>query len=428
MGFWDTAGRIGEGILTHGASEIPGFNNFIFGGDATKGIDTKPQNYDKVTSQLGQIAASAQGRAAPQAQAYQMGPAVQLAGGPQDQARQGQMGVANRLGAIASGQQAGAGELAVNRQVGQAAAQQVAAARMARGANAALAARGAARNMADIGLGGAGAAAQAQMQDQQNANAQLGSVYDSMRGQDIGFAGQNAQLGQQALLQQAAMGQQTALANLQAQLAQRGMNDQQQIAAMGQMLGWDQAKINAELAKAGIAATDKGILPGLLSAGGAIGAAAASDERLKTGVRDGSDAARKALAGMRAVTFDYRDPEKHGAGNQLGIIAQDLEKAGLGHAVIDTPEGKMVHGAKLATAIAAMLPGLDQRLSALEANGTPISPADAARKQLLARQAQEAALAREAAGPPLLSPAPTGRAAWYTAPDAWAGNADMGGQ
>jgi endoglucanase Acf2 len=85
-------------------------------------------------------------------------------------------------------------------------------------------------------LAAAGQAAAAQMQDQQAANAQLGSIYGQMYGQDANVAQQNAQLGQQM-----------SLANLQAELAQRGMNDQQQLAALSQMLGWDQAQVAARL-------------------------------------------------------------------------------------------------------------------------------------------------------------------------------------
>lgn len=244
--------------------------------NAADTIDPKPQNYDRATTQLGQIAQGAGSRAAPQAQATQLGSAWQLAGGPQDQARAGMMGVANRLGAVASGAAPGAGELAVNRQVSEATAAQQALGRTARGAGAALALRNAARNTADIGLAGAGQAAQAQMQDQAAANQQLGALYGGMRGQDIDLASQNAQLGQQAMIEQARLGHGTALANLQAQLAQTGMNDAQQIAALGQMLGWDQATINAQIQRAAIDVGDKGILPGLLQTGGQIGAAYAT--------------------------------------------------------------------------------------------------------------------------------------------------------
>lgn len=101
--------------------------------------------------------------------------------------------------------------------------------------------------------------------------------------------------------------------------------------------------------------------------GGAImaGLAAFSDRRLKTDVRDGTGAAASALKGLSAHSFKYKD-EALGRGQRVGVMAQDLEKAGLGHAVVNTPRGKMVHGAQLATSLAAMMPGLDARLRKLE--------------------------------------------------------------
>lgn len=228
---------------------IHGAHNWFVGGDATKGINTQLGGYDQAQQQLGQIG-SAQ---APTVQGAQLDPR-QLS-----QSRAGAYGVANRLGNIATGQQAGAGELAVNRQLGQATAQQTAAARMAHGANAALAYRNAQRNQADLGLQGAGMAAQAQMQDQAAANQQLGQMYGQLYGQDVAVAGQNANLGQQA-----------SLANQQAALQSRAL----QIQALGQQLGWSQAQIDEQLKRAGINAADKGILSGMLSGGGAIAAAA----------------------------------------------------------------------------------------------------------------------------------------------------------
>lgn len=229
------------------------------GGQAGNGIDTNSQVAQDATKQLGQLASSSQSRAAPTAQA------AQLATGYIDQSRGGLMSTANRLGSIATGNTAGAGEIAVNRGVSAANAAQVSAARNVRGANAALAYRNAARNSADIGLAGAGQAAAAQMQDQQAANAQLGQIYGNMYGQDTAVAGQNAQLQQQA-----------ALANQDAALRQRALNDALAIQARGQQLGWDQARINAEIQKAQINSQDKGLLGSALQIGGQIGAAYAT--------------------------------------------------------------------------------------------------------------------------------------------------------
>ena len=95
-------------------------------------------------------------------------------------------------------------------------------------------------------------------------------------------------------------------------------------------------------------------------------ALAASDRRLKTDVKDGDAGAGKMLDALRAVTYRYKDGERHGKGERTGIMAQDLERGGLKHAVVDTPGGKMVHGAHLATANTAMIAALHRRLRKLE--------------------------------------------------------------
>lgn len=95
------------------------------------------------------------------------------------------------------------------------------------------------------------------------------------------------------------------------------------------------------------------------------GGAAASDRRLKTSIRDADADMAKAATKIPAFAFRYKN-ERYGAGEQKGVMAQDLEKVGLGHAVVDTPRGKMVHGAKLATSNTAMIGALARRLAKLE--------------------------------------------------------------
>lgn len=99
---------------------------------------------------------------------------------------------------------------------------------------------------------------------------------------------------------------------------------------------------------------------------GGLGAAAKfSDERLKEDIDDGDVDASKALKGLRAYTYKYRD-KGLGKKRELGIMAQDLEKAGLKHTIIETPRGKAVHGAALSTANTAMLAALEKRVSKME--------------------------------------------------------------
>lgn len=206
------------------------------------------------------------------------------------------------------------------------AAQQAAAA-SARPANAAMAARTAAMTGGRMSAGLSGQQALAGIQERQAAQQALGQAILGARQQDMGVA-------------QGSRGQ---------ALQGYGMLE----SARGQRY-----------------AADMGVQPfgqTLLATGGELlGAAAASDRRLKTGIKDGDADADEFLKGLKAYKFSYKDA-KHGKGEQLGIMAQDLERSGLGRqAVIDTPGGKMVHGAKLATALAAATSTLDRRLSKLE--------------------------------------------------------------
>jgi hypothetical protein len=95
------------------------------------------------------------------------------------------------------------------------------------------------------------------------------------------------------------------------------------------------------------------------------GASVASDRDLKTDVEDATGKTSKMLDGLTAYEYRYKD-DRLGKGKQFGIMAQDLERAGLDHAVMDTPGGKVVHGAKLAASNTAMIAGLHKRIKALE--------------------------------------------------------------
>lgn len=170
-------------------------------------------------------------------------------------------------------------------------------------------------------------------------------------------------------------------------------------------------------------------------------AAIFSDRRLKTDVRSGDAAATQVASALPSAIFRYKD-QKNGGGDQLGVMAQDLQGVGLGQAVVDTPHGKMVNGAKLATANTAMIGALARRLSQVERSGPPTTtyaddPANetptpalmrrraAAYAQMMAqRQAAQYASVQTAPTPYTSGPA-AGRA-WRA--DADFGSADMGGQ
>lgn len=98
------------------------------------------------------------------------------------------------------------------------------------------------------------------------------------------------------------------------------------------------------------------------------GAAAVSDERAKTGVQPADGRARSILDGLKAYSYRYKNPAD-GAGPQVGVMAQDLERAGLGHAVKDTPSGKVVDAGKAATSSLALTAALAKRVAKLEGRG-----------------------------------------------------------
>lgn len=273
--------------------------------------------------------------------------AAQLAGGPQDQMRQMQLSQAQQLQGIAGGQQQGAGELAVQRQMQNALAGQQAMARM-RGAGG-LGYRDSARNSAAIGLNAAGMGQQAAMQDQMNAQGLLQNALAGARGQDIGLANSNAQLQQN----------------------QTQMNDQQYMALLQSLQGMDAQKLQAQMALYQQAAQKQGMLGPLLSAGGQIGAAAmmASDERLKTDIAEAGGEVDAMLDALKPYRYRYTD-ERFGRGERAGIMAQDLERSEAGRRIVtETTEGKMLDVNKALSATLAMNARLNERLRKLEGKG-----------------------------------------------------------
>lgn len=266
------------------------YNPFSWGKQSTDPTKAVLTDRDYIIGQVKDSIANTQNRQAPQAQNTTVAPVVtgqatQLATGAADQARAQQQQLIQQQMAIANGQQAGAGELAAQRQAVRAAAQQQAMAASQRGPNAALAARSAGRNVADIGAAAAGQAQQAALQDQANAMGQLGQLTTGMRGQDIDVAGQNAQLTQnmnlanlnaqnQQIFQQAGLNQATSLANMQARLQVMGLNDQASLAYLAQLYGVDQTEMAARLSQEATQFGQKGVFGDILAAGGTLGAAA----------------------------------------------------------------------------------------------------------------------------------------------------------
>lgn len=198
-------------------------------------------------------------------------------------------------------------------------AQQQSMAAGARPGNAAMAARQAAMNASRQGAGLAGQQAIAGIQERQQAQNSLQQMLMAQRQQEL-----SATLGSRG---QALQGYGT-----------------QYTGQMGQPTGMEKAM---DYAKTGASIY------------------AMSDKRIKHNIKDGTEDADAALRKLAAYKYDY-DDEKHGKGKQLGLMAQDIEAAGLGHAVEETKEGKAVHGGKMALSVAAMAVALNKRLEKLE--------------------------------------------------------------
>ena len=265
---------------------IGGALGWFSGGEDDEEKKRAQAERDRISGMIDQGLEKYGDRAAPQANGVRVGDVAQGSAAQINQGRYGdwrgqQLALAQQLGRVSTGQQQGAGEMAVQRQIQQGLAGQQAMARSARGGNAALAMRGAAANSAGIGLAGAGEAQGAALQDQAAARAQLAGVLGQGAGQDIGIAQGNAQLKQQMnlanldaknqqIFQQAGLDQSTSLANLQARLQTMGMNDAMIQSYMGQLLNLNGAQVQQAIAAE---ANQQALTGGLLSAAGTIGAA-----------------------------------------------------------------------------------------------------------------------------------------------------------
>lgn len=274
--------------------------------------------------------------------------------------------------------------------------------------NAASAARTAAIQMGRASTALAGNQAVAGLQERNQATNQYGQLLGTMRGQDLNAAlqsRQNALSGygagntgppQPSWIQQygpaVAAGAAAVAASDRALKTDIAPGDDAANAAMGALAPSPPggAAASSPAAPAGPAWWQR--LAGGLAAG--LRATppypyAYSDRALKTGIKPGDDKANAAIDGLRPYTYAYKDPSL-GAGPQVGVMAQDLQAAGLGQAVIRTPIGLAIDPGKLSGANTAMIAALGRRVAELEggAQSTPGSPA-AARAALLARKDRE---------------------------------------
>lgn len=378
MGWLSTLGAVAGGapgylIGREKEKADRGEDSLLFG-DAKVGLDParaqlEGAQYQRDIAQqrIGDIMG---GRQAPQADRTMVGPVARADETRADQFRQGQLSMASRLSDIATGQRAGAGELAARRMGERGMAQQFALGASARGGNAALAARQAARGAADVSAQAAGQAQEAALRDQQLANQQLGQVLGQGRGQDLQVSLANMGAENQRIFQQAGLDQSTSLANMQARLQMIGMNDQAILGYLSQLLGVDAAELNARMQQDQLAIAQRrpGMLGDLVAAGGQMGAAyAASDIRAKQNIRPGDVSIREFLGSLAPHTYEYKDPGKHGVGERTSVMAQELEQSPLGRAFVDEKGGvkHVDYGKGLGTMLASIA-SLHHRVEGLE--------------------------------------------------------------
>lgn len=342
---WDWE-RAGKAALTGGLSEV---NGFMKGANRSAAAEAGPyggvdrSNYDLVGAegrekQYQNFIKQMQGAQAPRAGAdqYSQGRQQELIQMLTDQATGRGPSMANEAAVDAS-------QRAVSQQQAMLAS--------GRG-NPAAAARAAAQQAGAAQGSIAGNAAMGRAQEMLGAQSALGGALNAYRGQEqqLALANQNAAMNQRQLNQQG-------IQNMLAQsLQQAGMQQQGTMGYEGQRGQRYGAQMGTPTVNEQILGAGTGVASMMMM----------SDERLKENIEDGDKAATDFVRSLNAHTYDYKD-EKHGTGKQLGIMAQDLERTKFGkQAVIETAEGKSVHGAKLAGALAAALVAVEKRLSKVE--------------------------------------------------------------
>lgn len=235
-----------------------------------------------------------------------------------------------QLAQAATGQGPSVADLQLRAATDRTLAQQLAAARSSRNVNPALAFRQNQNAAMQANANLAGQAAQAKLQEQQQARAQFGNYLAQQEQAKQGLLG---------------LGFQGAGANETAAAAKRAQESKDQLAA------------------------DKQSGDMFNNAGKSIGGIMSifSDERMKKDAKSAEKSSKSFLDALSAKEYKYKD-EKHGKGKQVGVMAQDLEKAGpVGkQMVVDTKQGKQVDYGKGFGAILAAQVELNERLKELE--------------------------------------------------------------
>lgn len=214
------------------------------------------------------------------------------------------------------------------------------------------------------------------------AEAQLRSAQDRTLAQQLAAARSNRNVSpglasRNLINAQGQQGAQLAQQAAQARLAEQQQNQNafqnylggQQAYEQGLLTG--QANLSGQQAQASAqrAAADNAFTGNLIGTAASILPMVASDKNLKKDIKPISTekSSKSFLDALQAYTYQYKDA-KNGKGQQIGVMAQDLEKAGpVGKAMVqETPQGKAVDYAKGFGAMLAAQADLNKRLSKIE--------------------------------------------------------------
>lgn len=198
--------------------------------------------------------------------------------------------------------------------------------------------------------------ADARIQEQLNAQQMLGNLSTQLREQDA--AAQNNAISQNAQF-----------------LAERaGIADANRAAAMNlettranQAIGVGNQAVQDTINRRD---TRQSTISGLLQGGGGgLGMLSKmSDKNAKSDIKDGSEEVYDFLEALNSKVYKYKEPEKHGSGKEIGVLAQDVERGGnVGKSLVkELPEGKVLDMGKGFGAVLAAQAELHERLKKLE--------------------------------------------------------------
>ncbi len=319
-------------------------------------------NDGSYTAAIAQAMAAAQGRATPQASYADMGQS--------NEARGNMMQLGQTLQNRIAGNAPSVAEMQMRQGLDATIAAQRAQAASARGLSPGMAQRLAAQGIAGAQQATNQQAAILRAQEQQQAEGAYAGLMGNVRQGDLGAAGmqqqvnlanqatemQNRQQMDEMMRNMISQGMSAEQARTQAQIEMEKLKAQQQQTAA--TLAQKTSDANAKRAQE----AKGGIIQGI---GGMI-SSIKSDERLKENIAPADKDLRGFLDKLNAYTFDYKSPE-HGGKDNLGVMAQDVEKSKLGKSIVeDLPDGKALDIKRLVSALTAAAGHLNKRVAALE--------------------------------------------------------------